>query len=286
MTDGRQPALDHLAMHESCRMSGGGCPTCAARRANFEAEELDLADDEAQSRRARSGPRPLARPRSVQPRRSRLRRPAQRPSPRRSTLPTTARRGTDVTATLPPPLARSVGTPPPTRATVSHLPGWSGWSPPVTLEQLQQAAAFAAKSPRHRELIDRNPILGRFFQQGQIPIYRIADRRNVSRPISIGFAPGRSSSVAGRLSKHWLGQGGDPRVHRRLRTMHPAQIVVSMGTLARHLRSARLAHAYEILLQHGDAVQNWTFIQDTWTFESATRADDAVEAVLKDLRRA
>jgi hypothetical protein len=59
-----------------------------------------------------------------------------------------------------------------------------------------------------------------------------------------------------------------------------------MGTLAGHLRSARLAHAYEILLQHGDAVQNWTFIQDTWTFESATRADDAVEVVLKDLRRA
>lgn len=142
------------------------------------------------------------------------------------------------------------------------LPAWRGWTPSVTLREIQdaQAAARAGRVVPAR--------LRPFLATGTSQIYRIT-RRGIdqARPLTIGMTE-RRKSIAQRTAQHHGDRaGGDPAVLARLRQVPADRVLVQAGRLDDPNMTIRRAHLYEIWLQ--DRERPLIHNQDTRTFELA-----------------
>lgn len=141
------------------------------------------------------------------------------------------------------------------------LPAWAGWTPAVTLSEIQAAQAAARRG---------QPIPARlrpFFASGAPQVYRIT-RAGVdrARPLSIGMTE-RRNTIAQRVGQHHGDRsGGDPDVLARLGDVPADRVLVQAGRLADPGMTIRRAHGYEIWLQ--DRERPLVHNQDTRTFET------------------
>lgn len=231
-------SLDHLALHEQVRLTGGTCPrcrlrlrscpcggTCARCRAGagriealgFEATRLSVPLSCAASPRA--------------------------PAPRQTPAPA-----------------------------ASPFDAWRGWSSPVTLACLNDAREQLSAAAR-RTL----PLLQPFFRPGP-NVYRITLPRRyfsigmvVSKDQTIARRVGQHYDDSTKLrrsqgTKRRRSRGTD--LHQKMLSADPSQILVQAGRLPRNM-PARVVHMYEIWLQLSEGVSDWSLIRDTWTFENA-----------------
>lgn len=141
------------------------------------------------------------------------------------------------------------------------LPAWGGWSPAVTLRDINQAQAAAAAGQTV------GAALRPYLATGRPQIYRIS-RAGIDRdrPLSIGMTETRRS-VGQRLREHYRQPSrGDPAVHRAIRNLQPGQILVQVARLGGAM-SIRRAHGYEIWLQ--DRERPLIFDPTSRTFDEA-----------------
>jgi hypothetical protein len=123
-------------------------------------------------------------------------------------------------------------------------PVWGGWSPAVTLGDINRAQRAATAG----QTVDA--ALRPFLAKGHPQIYRIS-RAGIDRdrPLSIGIT-GAGRSVGRRLWEHFRQPSrGDKTVHAAIRNLLPSQILVQVGRLSGTL-SSRRAHTYNIGLQN------------------------------------
>jgi len=151
---------------------------------------------------------------------------------------------------------------------------FQGWSNPVSLQTLltdRRTAAGRALDPQ---------IVRQFFRPGR-NLYRIT----VNTPsgpqtqyLNIGMT---GKNIATRLREHYAGTGDLSLAERKLHEiMHapgvdPSNISVQAANLPDQI-PPRLAHMFEIWLQHRERVSDWPDIQNTRTFEEDD--EDANEA--------
>jgi|GEM_PF-5613547 len=129
------------------------------------------------------------------------------------------------------------------RARGSQLPGWRGWTPPVSLAAID-AARTAASRGGHVDALLR-PFLAPGPQ-----VYRIT-RAGIDRdrPLSIGMTKG-NNSIAQRIIEHYRQPSrADPRVNTTIRNLQPGQILVQAARLTRQAMHPRRARNYEGWLQ-------------------------------------
>ena len=129
------------------------------------------------------------------------------------------------------------------RARGSQLPGWRGWTAPVSLAVIDAARAAASRGGS----VDAT--LRPFLAPGP-QVYRITragiDR---NRPLSIGMTKG-NNSIAQRLTEHYRQPSrADPRVNTAIRNLQPGQILVQAARLTRQAMHPRRARNYEGWLQ-------------------------------------
>ena len=129
------------------------------------------------------------------------------------------------------------------RARGAQLPGWQGWSRPVTLRAITGARAAARQG-------QPVPLELRPFLSPGPQVYRISragiDR---SRPLSIGMTKA-NNSIAQRLTEHYRQPSrADARVHAAIRNLHSGQILVQAARLTRQGMHPRRARLYEGWLQ-------------------------------------
>jgi hypothetical protein len=154
-----------------------------------------------------------------------------------------------------------------------------GWSDPVTMQQLlvdRRTAAGRALPPE---------IVRQFFRPGK-NLYRVT----VNTPsgpqqqyLNIGMT---GKSIAQRMREHLRGGGdlsiGEQRLHDIMNQpgVDPSQISVQAANMPDDMPT-RLAHMYEIMLQHGERVSDWDVIQHTRTFDEED--DEAANDAFSDL---
>lgn len=147
------------------------------------------------------------------------------------------------------------------RARGTQLPGWRGWTPAVSLGQINQARAGVRRGgpvpPALRPFLAPGPQVYRLSRAG-------IDR---DRPLSIGMTKGRSS-IAQRIIEHYRQPSrGDPPVHRAIRNLQPGQILVQAAKLARAGMHPRRARTYESWLQ--DRERPLLYDPNSTTFDEA-----------------
>jgi len=148
------------------------------------------------------------------------------------------------------------------RARGAQLPAWRGWSPPVSLRDIDAArAAPAARVPAHlRPFLSAGPQVYRISRAG-------IDR---DRPLAIGMTKS-SNSIADRLREHYRQPSrGDPRVHVALRNLPAGAILVQAAKLLRGGMHPRRARNYEGWLQ--DRERPLLYDPDSTTFDEAGAA--------------
>ena len=140
------------------------------------------------------------------------------------------------------------------------LPAWRGWTPAVTLRDIQNAQAAA----RAGRIVPAR--LKPFLATGTPQLYRIT-RRGIdrARPLTIGMTELRKSIAQRTAQHHGDRVGGDPGVLDRLRNLAPDRVLVQAGRLDDPRMTIRRAHLYEIWLQ--DRERPLVHNQDTRTFE-------------------
>lgn len=278
--------LDHLALHENIRASGGSCPRCRPRLRTCRCGGACRAGGPSAFACDCGGACPDCR------------RPAAR---------------------FEAGAARLTANPPPRpapRQTQAQTPGsqfgaWRGWSPPVTLRALLDQARRAREplSPAARGATAR---IGQQSARGARPATRTRRRGRGQMPpqalapflrpgsnlyritlpalgnptyLSIGMTSSPRQTIARRIGQHYARRrdqrrsAGERALHRLLRAANPSQVLVQAGRLPANM-PARLAHLYEIWLQHRERVSDWDTIRDTRTFETG---DQEVEQVLEHL---
>jgi hypothetical protein len=142
------------------------------------------------------------------------------------------------------------------------MPAWAGWSPPVTLAQIQQA---------QRDARAGRPVALRlqpFLSKGEPHIYRIT-RAGIDRdrPLTIGMTQD-TRSIAQRVGEHRGSQRGDPQVRQAIARLGPGQILIQAGQLRGH-PDIRQTHGYEIWLQGRERPR--IYEPDTRTFDEQDR---------------
>jgi hypothetical protein len=155
-----------------------------------------------------------------------------------------------------------------------------GWSDPVTMQQLLVDRRTAAGRALPPEMVRQ------FFRPGR-NLYRVT----VNTPsgpqqqyLNIGMT---GKSVAERLREHLRGGTdlsiGEQRLHDIMTQpgVDPSQVSVQAVNLPDDMPT-RLAHMYEIWLQHGERVSDWDVIQNTRTFDEAD--DEAANDAFSDLQ--
>ncbi|WP_027061454.1 hypothetical protein [Mesorhizobium loti] len=129
------------------------------------------------------------------------------------------------------------------RARGTQLPGWRGWTPPVSLAAIDAARAAAGRG----QAVD--PLLRPFLVPGS-QVYRITragiDR---NRPLSIGMTKA-NNSIAQRIAEHHHQPSrADPKVYAAIHNLQPGQILVQAARLTRQGMHPRRARNYEGWLQ-------------------------------------
>jgi hypothetical protein len=146
------------------------------------------------------------------------------------------------------------------RAPGSQLPGWRGWTPPVSLAAIDAARAAASRGAR----VD--PLLRPFLATGP-QVYRITragiDR---NRPLSIGMTKANSSIAQRIIEHHRQPSRADPRVHAAIRNLQPGQVLVQAARLTRQGMHPRRARNYEGWLQ--DRERPLLYDPNSTTFEA------------------
>ena len=233
-------ALDHIALHEQLRLTGGSCPRCRAR-----ARGCGCGGTCARCTSGRIGC-------GCRRRRRRARRfeaigfETSRQPPRPPPAPGQTRAQPD-----------------------GPFSEWRGWGTGVTLQELcRERNRLTAL---HRTAAGRNaqplPPLRVFFRPGQ-NLYRITLLTASNRPyLSIGQT---TRSIAARVIHHYTPGGTRSRGEANLRTLMraagPTRVLVQPGILPANM-PIRRAHGYEIWLQDRERVNDWHLIRDTRTFE-------------------
>ena len=147
------------------------------------------------------------------------------------------------------------------RAAGPQLPGWGGWSKPVSLKQIEQARAA------HRRGEKVAPELLPFVKDGP-QVYRIT-RAGIDRdrPLSIGMTKG-NHSIGDRVHEHFAQPSrADKKVHDSIKNLQPGQILVQAGDLTRQGMHARRARNYEGWLQ--DRERPLLYDPNSTTFDEA-----------------
>jgi hypothetical protein len=147
------------------------------------------------------------------------------------------------------------------RARGSQLPGWRGWTPPVSLAAIDAARTAASRGGQVDALL--RPFLAPGPQ-----VYRITragiDR---NRPLSIGMTKG-TNSIAQRIIEHYRQPSrADPRVNAAIRNLQPGQILVQAARLTRQAMHPRRARNYEGWLQ--DRERPLLYDPNSTTFDEA-----------------
>lgn len=144
------------------------------------------------------------------------------------------------------------------RAVGPQLPGWRGWSPPVSLRDIDAARAAARRGqpvPAHiRPFLARGPQVYRITRAG-------IDR---NRPLSIGMTKA-AKSIGQRVREHHRLAGGDPRVQQAIRNLPAGQVLVQAAQLTRQGQHPRRARNYEGWLQ--DRERPLLYDPNSTTFE-------------------
>jgi hypothetical protein len=149
------------------------------------------------------------------------------------------------------------------RARGSQLPGWRGWSAPVSLRDIERARAD------QRAGRPVAPALRPFLQPGP-QVYRLTragiDR---NRPLNIGMTK-NNNSIADRVREHHRQPSrGDRPVHDAIRNLRPGQILVQAARLDRRGMHPRRAKNYEGWLQ--DRERPLLYDPNSTTFDEAAR---------------
>ncbi len=157
-----------------------------------------------------------------------------------------------------------------------------GWSDPVTMQQLLTDRRTTAGRALPPEMVRQ------FFRPGK-NLYRVT----VNTPsgpqqqyLNVGMT---GKSVAQRMREHLRGGTGLSVAEQRLHDImsqpgvDPSQISVQAVNLPDDMPT-RLAHMYEIMLQHGEHVSDWDIIQNTRTFDEED--DEAANDAFSDLEMA
>jgi hypothetical protein len=157
--------------------------------------------------------------------------------------------------------ARPARRPTTARAAGSQLPGWRGWTAPVSLAAIDAARAAASRG----EPVDS---LLRLFLATGPQVYRITragiDR---NRPLSIGMTKA-NSSIAQRIIEHYRQPSrADPRVNAAIRNLQPGQVLVQAARLTRQGMHPRRARNYEGWLQ--DRERPLLYDPNSTTFDEA-----------------
>jgi hypothetical protein len=142
-----------------------------------------------------------------------------------------------------------------------QLPGWRGWTPAVSLRQINQAQA-AQRSGRPVP-----PALAPFLAQGP-QVYRLS-RAGIDRdrPLNIGMTKS-NKTIAQRIREHHSqASRGDPPVHQAIRNLQPGQILVQAARLTRQNMHPRRARNYEGWLQ--DRERPLLYNPNSTTFDEA-----------------
>lgn len=142
------------------------------------------------------------------------------------------------------------------------LTAWAGWTPAVTLAELDAARVAARRN---------QPVSARlrpFLARGTPQIYRIT-RRGIdkARPLTIGMTELNKSIVQRVAQHHGDTKGGDPNVIRRLANISPERVLIQAARLIDPRMTIRRAHGYEIWLQ--DRERPLIHNQDTRTFDES-----------------
>jgi hypothetical protein len=122
--------------------------------------------------------------------------------------------------------------------------GWLGWTPAVSLRQIDQARAALRQSGQVA------PALSAFLSPGP-RLFRIS-RAGIDsdRPLNIGLTEHRDS-IAQRVADHYRRPGpGHSPVHRAIRNLGPGQILVQAGRLGRGDMKPGRARQYQGWLQN------------------------------------
>ena len=153
----------------------------------------------------------------------------------------------------------------------AELRNWHGWSPPVTLAQIQAAQA----QQRNRQPIT-DPLMRRMLARGG-QVYRIT-RAGIDRDraLTIG-ATLRTGSIAERIGQHRSndpaspvpvpGRDADPQVWRAIRNLPASRIYVQAGLISDRDRHNRRTKFYENWLQVRE--RPLIYNRDTTSFEEA-----------------
>jgi hypothetical protein len=158
---------------------------------------------------------------------------------------------------------------------------FKGWGDPVPLQTL-------LTDRRTRAGRDLDPdVVRQFFRPGA-NLYRIT----VNTPsgpqtqyLNIGMT---GKNIATRVREHYAGTGdlslGERKLHDIMHApgVDPSMISVQAANLPSGI-PPRLAHMFEIWLQHRERVSDWQDIQDTRTFEED---DEAANEAFTDLQMA
>lgn len=168
--------------------------------------------------------------------------------------------GSDEAARRPPRAARRQTSP---RARGPQLPGWRGWSAPVSLRDIEQARsdqrAGRPVPPHLRPFLQPGPQVYRLTRAG-------VDR---DRPLNIGMTK-NNNSIADRVHEHHRQPSrGDRPVHDAIRNLHPGQILVQAAQLDRRGMHPRRAKNYEGWLQ--DRERPLLYDPNSTTFDEAAR---------------
>jgi hypothetical protein len=157
---------------------------------------------------------------------------------------------------------------------------WRGWTRPVTLQQLIAARARYGGRPLTAAQLRRVPAALRPFLRPGVNIYRMSiPQQGRALPyLSIGMTQGQGQTIAGRVREHYqVPSAGEPHLHQVMNPqgrgpVDPSRVLVQAGGIPAGM-APRLAHLYEIWLQHRERVSDWNQIRDTRTFEEETLAD-------------
>jgi hypothetical protein len=147
------------------------------------------------------------------------------------------------------------------RARGSQLPGWWGWTPAVSLRQIDQARAAAGRG-------QSIPAALRPFLAPGPQIYRIS-RAGIDRdrPLNIGMTKG-TNSIAQRIVEHFRQPSrADPRVYSAIHNLQPGQVLVQAARLTRQGMHPRRARTYEGWLQ--DRERPLLYDRNSTTFDEA-----------------
>lgn len=147
------------------------------------------------------------------------------------------------------------------RSRGSQLPGWGGWTPAVSLRDIDAARTAAQRG----QPVAAN--LRPFLTPGP-QVYRIS-RAGIDRdrPLNIGMTKGQNS-IAQRMTEHFRQPSrGDPNVHAAIRNLQPGQILVQAAILSRSDMHPRRARTYEGWLQ--DRERPLLYDPNSTTFDEA-----------------